>query len=529
MKNYSYSGCVSKKLIENAIDSLREYKADKEPLVSRIRDNERFYRASYSRTCDALNSHMVCDTPFIFSSIENARADAVDNFPSVNILAREPQGSHAAELLSKIVPAQLEISGFKRTFKDNVREKLKYGTAIYGVFYNDNTGDIDIKGVNILDVYVDMHISDIQESKFLFISAAVENSLLAKNYPDFAELFSGDAEVESISDGYRLRDRTTVVDCYYKTTDGHVHMMKLCKDRVIAATEDMHGYENGLYTHGMYPVVFDTLYPSEGCPFGFGMLDIAKTVQTEINKLDAAITENIMCSSKPRYLAKRSGAIDERELCDMSRHIVHYEGDPDSVKPIDTSDINEFFLTHREYKKDELKEILGNRDFQQGSTYGGVTAASAIETLRQTGEKRSRAMINDTYDSYRNIIYMMLELMRQFFEGERYFRIRDELGQEMFAEFNNSLMFTKMWEDRNIMHRPLAFDIDVVAQKESPYARESANNTLMSFWQGGMFEPGNTQAAIIALKNMNFDGKEKLIADLSRLEEREDTDVTKTD
>lgn len=506
---YNYTGKIDSAFISEAFETYRKYKADKEPLATRVRDDERFYQRSYSQISPKLESFMTCDTPFIFSAIENVRADVIDNYPEAHVLEREPNGSNAAELLSKIIPAQLETADFRRVFKENTRSKLKYGTAVYGVFFNDETGEIEIKSVDILDIYVDMHVGDVQDSRFLFITAAVENSLLKKMYPHMSELFGGDADIESLADTYRLADRTTVTDCYYKK-DGVVHMMKLCKNSVLAATEDMRGYEKGLYWHGLFPVVFDCLYPVENCPFGFGMIDIAKPLQVEINKLDSAITENIMCNAKPRYFAKHSGGIDEEEFCDLSRSIIHYEGDSDAVKPLEHSSINEYFLIHREYKKEELKEILGNRDFQQGSTTGGVTAASAIETLRQTGEKRSRSFVSDTYDSYRQVVMMILELMRQFYEEKRYFRISDEFGKRTFAQFDRSIMYSHN-------KRPLAFDISVVPQKESPYARESANKTIMSFWEGGMFNGENIPAAVAALKNMNFDGKEQLIADLGKL------------
>lgn len=496
------------------MEAYNTYKADKDSYIARIRDNERFYSESYSYMSEDLDESMRCDTPFIFSAIENARADAIDNFPVANILERSPEGTRTAELLSKIVPAQLDISNFKKVFKENMRVKLKYGTAVYGVFYNDETRNIDIRSIDILDVYVDMHIPDIQDSQFLFINAAVENDMLKERYPEYSDLFTGDAVVETLTQSYQLKNRTTVLDCYYKKTDGTLHMMKICKNTIIAATEDMAGYENGLYDHGLYPVVFDTLYPVEHSPFGFGMIDIGKATQTEINKLDCAITENIMCGAKPRYLSKRNGGIDECEFSDMSKNVVHYEGETDALKVIDANSLSETYLTHREYKKEELKEILANRDFQQGSTTGGVTAASAIETLRQTGEKRSRALINDTYDSYKRIVILMLELMRQFFEEKRVFRTTDEMGQKSFDEFDNSMMYERSFGTRGAIWKKLAFDIDIVPQRENPLSRESTNNTILTIWNNGMLMPENSENSIIALKSMSFDGKEKLIGDL---------------
>ena len=521
MSQYTYSGKVPLSLITDALEAFRTYKSDREPFIARVRDNEAFYRRSYERMFPDINSNMSCDTPFIFAAIENCRADAIDNFPSANIIEREAEGSTVAELLSKVIKTQLEVCDYKSVYKENVRNKLKYGTAIYGVFYDDTKKCIDIKSIDISDIYVDMNICDVQESRFLFISSAVENDVLRERYPHLKDLFSGDTVIDTLTGSHTLKDRTCVLDCYYKKSDGSVHLLKLANETVIAATEDMAGYEKGLYSHGKYPVVFDVLYPSGHSPFGFGMIDIGKNTQVSINKLDDAIEMNIMCASKPRYLSKRNGGINEEEFCDASKSIVHYEGDTDSIRAIDHITINEYFLSHRERKKEELKEILANRDFQQGGTTGGVTAASAIETLRQAGEKRSRAIINDTYDSFKAVIQMVIELMREFYTQKRAYRIYDSNGQRAFAEFSNAMMYTPCVDDEGVGTKELMFDIDVTIQRENPYSRENVNNTMLNLWSKGIFAPDNYETAVVTLKNMQFDGKEKLIADLQSLYEKE--------
>ena len=518
---YEYNGNITPELLSRAYDAFNTYKADKTTLINRIKDNECFYRKSYERLSNSANSQMKCDTSFVFSAIENARADAIENYPVANILERNEEGSVAAEILSKIVPTQLEISGFKDVYKENIRNKYKYGTAIYGVFYNDFTENVDIKSIDITDVYVDMHLNDIQDSQFLFISAVIENDILKEMYPEFEKLFSGDGTIETLTGTYQMKNRTEVLDCYYKKSDGTLHMMKLCKNTIISATEDMVGYEDGLYNHGKYPVVFDVMYPIEHCPFGFGMIDTGKVTQIEIDKLDNSITENIICNAKPRYLAKRSGNVDIEAFQDFEKQIIYYEGDPDSLKPVQTNSINQYYLEHRERKKDELKELLANRDFQQGATSGGVTAASAIETLQQSGEKRSRSLIDDTYDAYKKIVKLTIEIMRQFYKEDRQYRTSDEYGQKEFSTFSRDLMYTPEYFPEGTAWKPIEFDIDVVPQRENPYSRETVNNTMLTFWNSGLFLPQNFDMAIAALKNMSFDGKEKLIRDIQSLQKQQ--------
>lgn len=523
---YEYKGSLKEEFISDALEAYNQYKADKESIIARIRDNERLYNSWFMRRSAVLQKEPLDETPFIFSAIENAVADASENYPSPNILERSGAGSAAAEKLSKIIPVCLEMNSFKKKWKEIIRSKLKHGTGIFGVFYNEQKGEIDIRRCNILDVYCDVHLEDIQDSPFFFCVSAIDNTLLKETYPEFKALFCGDAQVEQLTDSYKIKNRSEVIDCYYKKTDGTLHLVKFCKNTVIMATEDMEDYkETGLYDHGMYPFIFDNLYPKENCPFGYGMIDIAKPTQTVIDKLGMAITRNIMQTSAVRYFSKQNGGVNENEFKNLEKQIVHYEGDSDGIKIIQGTPLNQYATAYRETKKDELKELLSNRDFQQGSTSGGVTAASAIETLQQAGEKRSRSMIDDTYATYKKIVYMVIELLRQFHNDKKEYRSDDEYGQKSFIEFCSSELYeegetTERFNEetgeyeRHTDFTALQFDIDVVPQRENPYTKESANNTILTFWGSGMFNPETYEQAIMALKNMNFDGKEKLIADM---------------
>lgn len=524
---YIYTGKVSDETISAAFDSYRQYKADRENLIARIRDAERYYRSFYDRPAHDLQKHMRCTTSLLFSCIENAAAQASANYPVPNVLERDPQGSEAAEALSQVLPVQFEISRFRKTYNANSLNKLKYGSAVYGVFYDDGTDNIDIRAIDLMDIYVDMHLENLQDSRFMFISAAVDNDILKQQYPKFKELFTGDADVEGIGDSYRLENRSQILDCYYKKPDGTLHMMKLCDNVVIEATEDLDGYENGLYDHGLYPVVVDTMFPAKNSPFGFGMIDIGKATQIQIDKLDNAITKNAMVTARQRYFSKRDNGINAEEFADLDRDVVEVDGDlQDNVKAIEATSMNSHIVTHRENKKLELKELLANRDFQQGSTQSGVTAASAIEILRETGEKRSRKMSQDTYEAYKDIVYMTIELIRQFYSNPRTYRVQDEQGQKSFVTLDNSMLVSEqaeLDETGEIVRQeePIQFDIEVIPQTENPFTQEQQNNTMFTLWNSGFFLPQNTQQAMVALNNMDFKGRAKLVGDINKMLEEQ--------
>lgn len=521
---------ITPEFAEKALRMYEVYKADKQELNSRICENERWYRkwheANLSGIRNERENSFTCATAYVFSAIENKYADAVDNYPYPRILEREPQDATAAELLSKILPVQLDISDFKKCYKNAWRKKLKYGTGVYGIFYNSEKEDIEIKSLDILGIYCDMNIADVQQSQFLFITQAFDNDMLKYKYPEHKDLFEGDASVETYGGTAVIRDRTEVVDCYYKKPDGGVHMMKFVKGRMIEASENEEGYEKGLYEHGKYPVVFDCLYKCDDSPFGYGVVDVIRNPQMYIDKLDGIILKNAALSGKQRWLVKDKGAINEEEFKDWSKDIIHVDGSLDEthIKSFQADSISGFVLQHRLEKILELKEIIGNRDLQQGGTSDGVTAASAITALQRSGEKLSRAMIDDSFDAYKDIVSICIELMREFYSKAHVYRITNEAGNTEFVEFSNGYMKRENFE-KDALGMPASsnynkteFDIEVIPERQNPSSRETNNQLILELWQNGIFTCENPERAIMVLESMNFDGKEQIIGKLKKLQ-----------
>jgi len=302
-------------------------------------------------------------------------------------------------------------------------------------------------------------------------------------------------------------------------------MMKLVDGKIIAATEDMPGCEYGLYMHGMYPVVLDVLYPEDNCPFGFGVVDTIKNPQSYIDRIDALVIKNAMISGKQRFIIRDNGGVNEKEFADYNNDIIHCAGsvDDDSVRPFQAQALPNFIMEHRNKKIDELKEISGNRDFQQGGTNSGVTSGTAITVLQESGAKLSRSMIDSSYDSYTKIVYMVIELMREFYTDERVYRIVNDKGEKEFVKFSNDMLYHENKDAFGISDgkEPVCFDIEIVAQKQNPYSREAANSTLLSLWQAGIFVRNDFDSACALLECMNFEGKEKLLRHMEDMKSKQ--------
>ncbi len=523
MLSTTYTGKIKPEFFSKMTDCFTLYKEHKKTLDRRIIENNRWFKSRYAGSTEEEIPNPT--TPYLFNVIANKHADAMDNYPEPSILERAESDRKVAEMFTKILPRQLDLCSFKQTYSRAWWYKLKNGASCYGVFFNpslrDGRGDIDIKKIDILNLFWEPGVCDLQDSRFLFLTALCDNDALKEKYPQYADKFTGDCtaeaqvynDIEGASPNDILKDKTLVIDCYYKKQRGNVQTVELIKffDNIILDASEDRG-ENGLYDHGMYPFVMDVLFPDEDSPVGLGMVDIIKNPQMYIDKLDAIISKNAMISCKTRFMIKDSGGLNEYELCDLSKDIIHVAGSvgDENIRELQTKPLHSFIIQHRKNKIDELKEISGNMDFQQGNVTGGVTAYSAIVALQQAGEKLSRDMISESYDAFRKIICLCIELIRQFYDEPRSYRISGADGKSEYILLSNS--------DLGSTRLPAEFDITVSAEKNNPYSRIAQNQTLTDLWKMGLFRKDTIAESQLILESLHLDGKEKLIEGLKKLE-----------
>ena len=507
-----------------ARETLRKYREGKRNLEQRIIDNEQWFKLRHwecMRTGSA--SAVEPSSGWLFNCIANKHADAMDNFPSANILPREEGDRQEAKLLSQILPVILEQNEFEDVYHHVWDYKLKAGTGIYGVFWDPEKlrglGDITIRKVDILNLFWESGITDIQASRNLFHIQLQDNDLLLTKYPELQGKLgdSGELAKYSYDDTVDVSGKTAVIDWYYKV-DGKLHYCKFVGETVLFATENDPQYADGWYAHGLYPFVFDPLFSVEGTPCGFGYIDVGKSAQEYIDRGNQAIMMNMLANAKPRHFIRTDGAVNEKEYADLSRDFVHVDGTlgEDSIKPIQGKSLSSIYVKVIQDKIEELKETTGNRDVSTGGTTGGVTAASAIAAMQEAGSKLSRDHAKASYRAFRKVCLMVIELIRQFYDAPRCFRITGS-GDTRFVSYDNAglLPEQKTVDGKQLLRLPL-FDIEVTAQKQNPYTKLSQNELALQFYSAGLFDPMRREQALACLEMMDFDRKDFVIAAIQR-------------
>ena len=159
-------------------------------------------------------------------------------------------------------------------------------------------------------------------------------------------------------------------------------------------------------------------------------------------------------------------------------------------------------ISCRENKIAELKEIIGNRDFAQGDTAKGVTAYAAISALQQAASKLSRDAIDASYRAFSDVVYMVIELISQFYTEERSFRITGEDGKVSYLSVGGR---------KNTSLSAAIFDIEVMAQKKSAFDAAAHNELILELYRSGAFDSENKEGTVAALNAMILDNKQSII------------------
>ena len=532
---------------------LEKYKSGKAQTERRSVESENWWKLRNSmeekkETNIGKDGGFMSVSGWLHNVIVSKHADAMESFPEPNILPREEMDKEEAKRLSDIVPCILEQNQFEETYSDAMWQKIKSGTGVYKVVWDasklNGLGDISVEQVNLLNIYWEPGVTDIQRSRYFFHTELCDKDLLEEQFPQLAGKLKGNSFMSTkflYDDHVDTENKHTVIEVYYHKYVNGKNTLQYCKyvgDQVLYATENeqrrpmqqmvdqetgmqyeveagLSMAETGLYDHGEYPYVFDPLFPIEGSPCGYGYVDICRNPQTEIDMLKTSFVKNAMVGATPRYFSRGDGSVNEEEFLDLSKAIVHVNNaSEDALRRIEHNSLDGMYVNVLDRTIQELRETSGNTETSTGNIQSGVTAASAIAALQEASGKGSRDSTQASYRAYSKIVYLCVENIRQFYDLPRQFRIVGQYGMQQFISYSNEGIKPQHQGvdfGQDMGYRKPVFDIKVSAQKRNVYTKVSQNELALQFFQMGFFNPQMTDQALMCMEMMEFDGKDMLM------------------
>lgn len=541
---------IDDKVVTKASEILRKYKEGKARLEQKIIANEQFWKLrqwNYMNDGKSDNDFEPA-TSWLWSCIQSRHADTMDSYPTCNFQPRQSDDKAEAIKLSAIVPVILEQNRYEDVYSDIAWYALKHGGCIQGIFWDgskhNGLGDISIKKIDFINFFWEPGITDIQESQNIFNTELVDNNILEQRYPQCVGKLGGQTVTLAkylYDDKVDTSEKSVVIDWYYHTyVNGKktLQYVKYVNDIVLFATENEISApekvtidpetripltiplgkplaEKGLYDHGLYPFVTMALYPVEGSICGYGITDIGRDTQITIDKLNKAIVRNAIAGANPRYFVRDDGTINLKQYEDENQQFVRVEGNIDetNIRAIDHKQLDSIYANLLTQKIDELKYVTANQDVNNGQTMNGVTSASGIAALQETAGKSARDSNKTFHRAFREVCYQIVELIRQFYDMPRTFRINPDGMKEEFVPYDNSGLKPQPQATMGVNTglRLPEFDIDVTSEKANPYKKMEMNELALSFYNAQFFNPQNTDQALACLNMMDFSKKDEVM------------------
>ena len=547
-----------KEQVEKALDDLQAYVDGKKMIDLKATENQQWWRLRHwsvigGETNEALRAGIEVGSAWAFNSLMNKHAAIMDSFPKPNILPREADDEGEARKLTDVIPAILENNDYEQVYRQGAWDFVIDGCCIKGVFWDtskhDGLGDVAITNVDVHNLFWQPGISDIQDSDKVFHLTIEDIDVARAKWPKIADKIgpqeSGRITKYIHDDNIDTSHCCEIVDMYYKRTvlapvymdgvdqEGNItqvkvheipktilHLAIFVNSELAFCSENEPGYENGFYEHGQFPFVISRLFPVKDTPWGFGFLDIMKHPQKDIDKLDQAIIKNALMRAKPRYWARKNANINMDDFANWNNEIVEVGAGElgDAVRKIDVDDVPGGAMNHLVTKIDEIKETSGNRDFNQGGVANGVTSAAAISALQEAGSALARDCNKELYRAERELYYLVIELIRQFYTEPRSFRTMTDSGDLRFIQFSNAgiVEHETLLPDGSVRHVRPIFDITVSAEKQSPFSRAAQNETAKELYGMGLFEPERAIPALACIDMMDFEGKDKVKQEIQK-------------
>lgn len=493
------------------------------------------------------------NVPVIHSTVENCVADSMDNYPTIIIRGVNGDDDLRATIMTEALRFTTQRSNHIQKYEKTIRGCHIVGAGVRQTFWNqelaNGLGDIDYRYINIKDFAWDPSVEDIDDGMFVGVYDYISDEAFNELYPD-VDLKSvkartrGDSDEQQSDDKVRNEgqdDDNEIINIYWKElvprttevkdeTTGKVVEEETGSMRTFISFAKMignyvlekHVYE---YEHNSFMFRLTPFIQLPGEPIGLSLIDIFKDQVDTINRIEQSYIKNLQASAIMRFLVNNGANIDESELMDFSKHLVHgdviHEG---AVREFAVTPFSNQALTYKQGIVGSIKEFSGQLDVNIGQSSAGVTAASAIMALQDYGAKRNRLFNRRCYQDFRKEMRDTVFLMKEHYNTERVIRISAEAravieaqmkqleatnGQEQIKEpvlISNNKRVSVDFSMLDLDNFDFDYDLEIIPQKKNAATSNLINSVVQQIASARPDFPGD-----LLIELLEVEGKDKII------------------
>lgn len=504
-----------KEIVEEVWSNYRYALEAKSELHDKWKKYEDYYKADQWKGKKVDPKRVMPVVNYIFTTIESLLPYLTSNVPDPIVLPVLPEDEEVAEDLTKIVKIILEKNNIVRALHVGERVRLKFGTAIWKVFFDptklNGLGDVAFEVVDPVNFFIDPNeVNDLQNADFCGTATRRSLEYIKRRYPDKANEIVPDqfyTELAAYGDEEDLDPRNTQATLieYWKKDeeDGLV--------RIVVAGETLLRYDTNFYLHGKYPFIRSLNYPVQKSFWGMSEAEQLINLQDIINKLLQIVIENVALANGQLIVDKNaSGIKDIRGLANKlwQPGLVIPSNDPNAIKKLDGVVAPAWVINLIQLIQKDIELVTGISPLYLGQAPGSVTAASGILALQEQATARVRLKLQEQGKLIEELTQFIIAYAVEFYTEDRYFRYLDENRQMKWIEMNNEDL-AKVDDEGNLIIPE--YDVQVAVGFDAPMSRAYIEQQALQLFQMGIID------AVEVMKTMNFPLKEEII---ERLEEK---------
>lgn len=499
-------------LVQKAYELFEEFKDAYASEWTRLNTNEHLYLGKHWDDMGDMNRNNGDPrpmTPAINSTVENLKADLMDNYPQATIRPETPEDQRVAEVVGALVRQNHDAMGYKRVYANISHDLLVGGYCVQEVGYdtgaNRGIGSAFIRFVDQHNILFDPQCTNIQEGRAVFKISPRTIEWLEQRYPEKAGQFALDPyKLETDSQvTYDQTKSVLMLEYWWREYDAEaqqwrVHMALMAGRQLLEDSRE--AKPEGYFAVGEYPFVVTPLFRRKNSALGYGIPDLFGDMQKYSDKLDQIALKNAQMAAHNKLLVTEASGFDADDLRDWSKD-VHRGESLGGITWFSTPSLPAYFVQAPALMRQNIKEESGANDFSRGSTSSGVTAASAIAALQEMSSKRSRMIVQQLHEAFRDCVRYEIEFEREYNILPREVLLTID-GQQEVATFESAIM-ERQTKLGNVV--PIEFMISVKVERENRWSVTAHNELILQMVQLGVLQPGQ------AVELMEFEGKEMIL------------------
>jgi hypothetical protein len=438
---------------------------------------------------------------FIFNALTIQNANITANMPEVTFSGQESSDNDAAFRLTCMAKFNDERNNFHRTWRTMVHDYTGQGPVIGMVTWDADwmggrgpdrwVGDVRIERIDKRTMYFDPAIlnlednDELQECDFIIRRPRKKLDFFRKRFPEKGKYVYEEMDEEDQDNYYKgsnpgqaylieywyrgfpewvpaerkkeLIDKANQLDMkgdYYRAQDYY--------DASKGELEGIHCayYANGIflehcpyeYEDGLYPFAYTTRFFDEDSPWGFGETRNIKIPQIMHNKADEIELEAYMKEGLGGGFYQ-NGAINpkqmDRIIADSSKGGVWQEIDNiNLLRPREGVRVPPSIPQYKEHKQRVIETVSSNTPVQQGMAPSANMPYRAIAELGARTDVRTKNAVQKLEDFLKCIQRLRLSRFDQFYEEDRYYRIKGTNGKAIEGTFNRDMIRDEWVRDR---------------------------------------------------------------------------------